>query len=49
MTFFYPPLGNQLFMYVLLVGLVGSISMIVWLLAKGVNVDQWEKLAFQPT
>lgn len=48
LTFLYPPLGNQSFMYVLLVGLVGSISMIVWLLAKGVNVDQWEKLALQP-
>lgn len=48
LTFLYPPLGNQLFMYVLLVGLVGSISTILWLLTKGVNVKKWEKLALEP-
>jgi len=41
LTFLYPPLGNQLFLYVLLLGLVGSASQIVWLLAKGVNVEKW--------
>ena len=48
LTFLYPPLGNQLFMYVLLVGLVGSVSQILWLLTKGVNVDQWQRVALQP-
>lgn len=43
LTFIYPPLGNQLFIYVLLLGLVGSASQIVWLLAKGVNVDNWNE------
>ena len=43
LTFLYPPLGNQLFLYILLLGLVGSASQIVWLLAKGVNVGQWQK------
>src|ERR1051325_1648538 len=41
LTFLYPPLGNQLFMVVLLLGLVGSASQIIWLLAKGVNVENW--------
>jgi len=45
LTFIYPPLGNQLFLYILPVALVGSLSQIVWLLAKGVNVEKWEKLA----
>ena len=48
LTFIYPPLGNQLFLYVLLIGLVGSASQIIWLLAKGVNVQNWEKLALEP-
>ena len=47
LTFLYPPLGNQLFMYILLIGLVGSLSQIVWLLLKGVNVERWEKLALE--
>jgi len=42
-TFIYPSLGNQLFMYVLLLGLIGSVSLIVWLLAKGVNVEKWNE------
>ena len=48
LTFIYPPLGDQLFLYVLLIGLVGSASQIIWLLAKGVNVQNWEKLALDP-
>ena len=46
LTFLYPPLGNQLFLFVLLIALIGSAAQIVWLLAKGVNVEQWHKLAF---
>jgi uncharacterized protein DUF4386 len=48
LTSIYPPLGDQLFLYVLLIGLVGSASQIIWLLAKGVNVQNWEKLALEP-
>jgi uncharacterized protein DUF4386 len=47
LTFLYPPLGNQLFLYILLLGLVGSASQIVWLLARGVNVGQWQKRALE--
>jgi len=48
LTFIYPPLGNQLFLFILLIGLVGSVAQITWLLAKGVNVDQWNRLALEP-
>jgi len=47
LTFIYPPLGNQLFLYVLLLGLVGGGSQILWLLVKGVNVEQWKKRALE--
>lgn len=43
LTFIYPPLGNQLFLYVLPLALVGSASQIVWLLFKGVNVEKWNE------
>jgi hypothetical protein len=43
LTFLYPPLGNQLFLYILLLGLLGSISQILWLLARGVNVEKWNE------
>jgi len=47
LTFVYPPLGNQLSLYVLLVALVGSLAQIGWLLARGVNVEQWKKRAIE--
>ena len=45
LTFLYPPLGNQLYLYILPVALLGSVLQILWLLFKGVNVERWEKLA----
>jgi hypothetical protein len=45
LTFLYPPLGNQLFIYVVLVALVGSLAQILWLLIKGVNVEKWNEKA----
>ena len=48
LTFAYPPLGNQLFTYILSVALIGSISQILWLLIKGVNVDKWNRLLLEP-
>ena len=47
LTFLYPPLGNQLFLYILLIGLVGSMSQIAWLLTKGVSVEKWNRLALE--
>ena len=45
LTFLYPPLGNQLFLYILLIGLLGAASLILWLLVVGVNVQRWESQA----
>jgi len=47
LTFLYPPLGNQLFLYILLIGLLGSASQILWLLIKGVDVQRWQEQARQ--
>jgi len=46
-TYLYPPLGNQLFPFIILVALIGSASQILWLLIKGVHVENWEKLVFE--
>jgi hypothetical protein len=43
LTFLYPPLGNQLFLYILLIGLLGSASLILWLLVVGVNTQRWKE------
>jgi hypothetical protein len=32
-----------LFVYILLLGLLGSAAQILWLLARGVNVEEWNK------
>ena len=47
LAFIYPPLGQQLFSYILLVALIGSAFEILWLLIKGVNVERWKKLALE--
>jgi hypothetical protein len=47
LTFLYPPLGLQLYPYIILIALIGSISSILWLLIKGVNVEQWKKRALE--
>jgi hypothetical protein len=48
LSFFYPPLGNQLFLYILLLVLFGAGSQILWLLIKGVDLDKWENLQLEP-
>lgn len=45
LTYIYPPLGHQLFSYILFVALIGSVVEILWLLFKGVNVEAWQKRA----
>ena len=45
LTFFYPPLGLQLFSYIAPVALLGSTATILWLLIKGVNAEQWNQRA----
>jgi len=49
LTFLYPPLGNQLYLYILPAALLGSVLQILWLLFKGVNEERWEKLALDST
>jgi hypothetical protein len=44
LTFLYPPLGNQLVSYLLVIGVIGSLAEIVWLLVKGVNVERWKEM-----
>ncbi len=48
LTFLYPPLGLRLYPFIILVALIGSLSSILWLLIKGVNVEQWKKRALEP-
>jgi hypothetical protein len=45
LTFLYPPLGYRMFNYTALVGLLGSLALIAWLLIVGVNEQRWEELA----
>ena len=46
-TFIYSPLGNQWFIFILLIALLGSVSQILWLLIKGVHVENWQKMALE--
>ncbi len=45
MTFLYLPLGYRLFPYVAVLGLLGAVSLIVWLLVFGVNEQRWMEQA----
>jgi len=45
LTFLYPPLGSQLFPYILFIGVLGGLSQILWLLVKGVDVERWKERA----
>ena len=45
LTFMFPPLASALFLYILALGIIGSLSQIAWLLVKAVNVEQWKRFA----
>ena len=47
LTFLYPSLGYQVSPYLLLVGIVGGLSQILWFLIKGVNVEKWNQRALE--
>lgn len=45
LTFLWPPLAKDLAPFNLIPGMVGEGALIVWLLAKGVNVECWKEQA----
>jgi len=45
LSFLYLPLGYRLFPYIAAVGLLGAVSLIVWLLVFGVNEQRWQEQA----
>ncbi|MBI4928882.1 MAG: DUF4386 domain-containing protein, partial [Anaerolineae bacterium] len=49
LCYLYPPLGTALFPSIMTIGIIGSLAQILWLLIKGVAVDQWTRLAAQST
>jgi len=45
LTFLVPPLATPLFLYFAAIGLLGEVSLALWLLIAGVNVQRWDELA----
>lgn len=45
LTFLSPPLGMRLFMYIAVLGLLGLLAMIGWLLTIGVDDQRWKARA----
>lgn len=44
-SFYWPSLGRSLFMVSALIGLVGALAMIIWLIVVGVNEQAWRERA----
>jgi hypothetical protein len=44
-TFYVPSFGRPLFMYLAVIGLIGALATIGWLLIVGVNEDKWREQA----
>jgi hypothetical protein len=45
LAFLSPPFGSRVFPYVALVGLLGAIATVGWLLVKGVDTRRWKEQA----
>jgi hypothetical protein len=45
LTFLSPPLGNYLSPYVLVLGFLAELSLMLWILMMGVNVQRWKEQA----
>ncbi len=48
LSFLYPPLGYRLFPYIAAFGLLGAVSLVLWLLVYGVNEQRWKEQASAP-
>jgi hypothetical protein len=45
LTFLSPPLANHLSPYNLVLGFLAELSLMLWLLVMGVNVQRWKEQA----
>jgi hypothetical protein len=45
LSFLYLPLGYRLFPYIAAFGILGAVSLILWLLVMGVNEQRWKEQA----
>lgn len=45
LTFLWPPLANSLAPFNMMPGAIGELSLTLWLLVKGVNVQRWNEQA----
>jgi hypothetical protein len=45
LTFLSPPLANYLSPYNLVLGFLAELSLMLWLLVMGVNVQRWKEQA----
>jgi Domain of unknown function (DUF4386) len=45
LTFLSPPLANYLFPYILVLGFLAELTLMLWLLVMGVNVQRWKEQA----
>ena len=47
LSFLWPPLGYRLNLYIAVIGLLGSIATIAWLIVSGVNEDRFQEQSSQ--
>ena len=45
LTFLSPPIANHLIPYILILGFLAELSLCLWLLVMGVNVQRWKEQA----
>ena len=45
LTFLSPPVANYLSPYTLVLGFLSELSLMLWLLVRGVNVQRWKEQA----
>jgi hypothetical protein len=45
LTFLSPPLANSLLTYLEVLGFLGEVPLMLWLLVMGINAERWEERA----